>query len=156
MIKPITYAKEAKLEWFGPGPWVDEPDHLTFEYRGYTCAVLRTVLRELCEEEHYSGGSLCGYVRIPPHSKWYRSEELDFLDCHGGITLNHAKGEHWIGFDCAHSNDIVPSIEKNKLLHPKTALEEYFKDFPIFQRTYKDLEFVIDQCRLIVDQLLDD
>lgn len=72
---------------------------------------------------HYAivsyGTNPCAYVEIPGGHKLYdvrNKNELDNIDCHGGITYvskiglikpsnkNHRDG-HWIGWDYAHFGD---------------------------------------------------
>ena len=33
------YTPEFKEKWFGVGEWVDEPDVVKFDYKGYKCMV---------------------------------------------------------------------------------------------------------------------
>lgn len=155
------YTSDQKLKWWGYGEWVEEVDELFFTYKDYECKVLRIVHKEpFSKQEHYFGGHLCGYVKIPGdhpcHSKDLQNFDCDAqLDCHGGVTFHQ---DSWVGFNCAHSGDYVPSVEYLK----KTArnikemyvkIPEQLKKYSIFNPTYKNIQFCIQECKSVVDQL---
>jgi hypothetical protein len=171
IIKQLNeFLPEDKITWWGEGEWVDEPDTLKFEYKGYTCLISRMGIREpYAKEIHIFGGYLCGYVvmtdKHPLFGK-FNDELIYELDCHGGVTFNE-KGEsapHLIGFDCAHSGDIVPSPEKLYKNDPsfvdmRTRLEEMLKKLNldscrIFNKSYRNINFCIGECKGLVDQLI--
>lgn len=150
-----------KSSW-GPGEWQNEPDYHEFVYKGYHC---------FCKRVMFSG-HWCGYVELPldiaqkfcllDKKMW----EID-IDCHGGITYNEnflpPDGEEseffrYIGFDCAHSEDICPKMEQDLNLFRdkefKNKLNE-LREFLPFKQTYKNLEFLIEQLRYMVDQIED-
>lgn len=115
-----------------------EGDYKAFEYRGFKCRILRN-----------SGGliNLCGYVGLPEGHKWFGKgyDDID-VDVHGGLTYArnylHKQPETdlwWIGFDCAHLGDIA-FLEGN---------------YSIGLETYKDMEFVENEIKEMVDQLVD-
>jgi hypothetical protein len=102
-----------------PGPWDDEPeDRLAFQASGLDCLLLRSHI-----------GTWCGYVGVPPEHPLYGKdyddvhEEVD-IRVHGGLTysaglpyaakgsLNTARQRWWLGFDTAHSWDLVPGLLK--------------------------------------------
>jgi len=154
------YTSDQKLEWFGNGEWVEELDAIRFEYKGYECLVMRIVNQEpYAKEEHYFGGHVNGYVVIPKDHPFYgkNCDEIDF-DCHGGITFSECSDTHLIGFDCAHSMDYIPSLEKLR-----KEFNVFFKSGPVhegvlssyFNPTYKNMDFCIKECKSIVDQLID-
>lgn len=131
-----------------------------FEYKGYPCVVLMI-----------AGGHRCGYVGLSEDSPFYGKNYEDIpIECHWGLTYGRPyltehedKDTWWIGFDCAHCDD-KPDFE--------TALE-LFKDYPenikeLKRRmecgylnylyidgysTVRTLEFCIDECKKIVEQL---
>lgn len=108
------YPRELKHEFLGEGEWLDEPDEILFQYKDYDCWVKRIFEKEpYAEKLYYFGGHLCGYVAIPPEHPFYqkRYEDID-IDVHGGLTFGECSNKHWIGFDCAHSGDIVPSTKE--------------------------------------------
>lgn len=86
--------------------WDNEPDRLEFEHADFKCLILRP-----SEMKH-----LCGYVGLP---KWHPYYGKDYngidVEVHGGLTFSQqGDGERWdkdlwwLGFDCAHSQDLVP------------------------------------------------
>lgn len=97
--------------------WQTEPDHEAFEAHGLRCLVLR----------HGTLKHLCGYVGIPKGHRYF-GKEYDAVEFggdddwwpHGGLTYAQEAAPHekpdglwWFGFDCAHSGDFVPSMDKD-------------------------------------------
>lgn len=87
-----------------------------------------------------------GYVRIPEgHVLHGIPYDGLLINCHGGLTFsgNDLRGCEgwWIGFDCAHYNDLMLS-EVDKTDHFKEG-------------TYKTPDFVRMECRSIIDQIID-
>lgn len=95
------------------GPWTDEPDHSEFRHLGLPCMVHRG-----------PSGAWCGYVAVPLGHPWHSVHEMKIdADVHGGLTYGNKcqgsichipkEGEsddvYWLGFDCAHCDDITPS-----------------------------------------------
>ena len=131
----------------------------SFHYRGFQCCV---IFQDL--------GHRCGYVKIPYWHPAYEKnwDELD-IKCHGGITYadhsllgkTHTFG-WWIGFDCAHFGDI-PDVqsaikyfnegdeEQRKTLNFLYNLDKGQENFG----SVKTLDYCIQQCRSIVDQLME-
>lgn len=120
------------------GPWHDEPDkaHWVDEATGLDCLIVRNHL-----------GALCGYVGVPPAHPWHGKDYDDvYVDVHGGLTYAdrcQEDEEHgichlpepgrpddvwWLGFDCAHSGDLVPGVGR---------VSPY--------ETYRDLNYVRDE-----------
>jgi hypothetical protein len=151
------YTKEEKIKWFGEGEWVDEPDVIEFEHAGLRCCVCRNVSRETCEEFHMWGGNLNGYVGIDEtHPLYGKKTHEIYLDVHGGVTFSdHTDKGAWIGFDCAHSEDLVPSTQQIK----KELFDDIFpanwklRKCPIFNPTYRNKEYVISECKKLADQI---
>lgn len=117
----------------------NEPVYKKFEYRGYIYEVVRnrTML-------HY-----CGYVYTKfnePNGNMI-IEDRNRIYCHGGITYSDDKK---IGFDTAHYTDIVPM-----LIDDRTS--KLFDDMFGFrlEPTYKDIDFCENECRNIIDQLIE-
>lgn len=103
---------EWETEPYDWGTWVDEET-------GLTCLIRRN-----------HSGAWCGYVIVPPgHPIFAQSPASDddayhddlttgcpvWLDVHGGVTFDgYVKCDpagvrgHAVGFDCAHSRDVVP------------------------------------------------
>ncbi len=146
-------SSDEKIVLWGHGEWVEEPDFVEFEHENIQCKILRACT-----------GVLNGYVRIPHNHPYYQKkyEEMD-IECHGGLTFGECSDEHWIGFDCAHGFDLIPSHEnlfKNNpaLIESRKIMEELkekfnLKNSPIFQQTYKSVAFCINQCKSIAEQL---
>lgn len=131
------------------GPWDSEPDKVQWPdaATGLPCLIVRGPC-----------GNLCGYVGVPPGHPLY---ERDCDDCpvmaHGGLTFSDrcqsgrpedrgvchrpAPGESddvwWLGFDCAHWGDLVPS-------YPNVGMPD---------ELYRDIGYVTDQCRSLAAQL---
>lgn len=154
---------EEKIKWFGYGEWVEEADSVTLEYRGYKALIYRIMTRESEQVDRYSGGYLCGYIRIPKDHPYFESpwEEIFItFDCHGGITFSECHEEHWIGFDCVHLNDLNPGLEALKReiegnsKSPIFQIPEQYKNHPIFNKTYRNMQFCIDQCISLINQAI--
>ena len=118
-----------------------------FDYKGFPCVILFMDI-----------GHRCGYVGIPEAS----GIDVEEIDCHGGITYGPSSHLHlqednnieWIGFDTCHYCD-GRDIEK---------IKEYFPDrvslLTIMSSIHggykpKTLEFCEEQCKQIVDQVID-
>lgn len=138
-----------------------------FEYKGYPCVVL---FQKLCHR--------CGYVGIPPEHCYYNVDynEMD-ITCHGGLTYgsdtlpntDEEDGYHWIGFDCAHGLDeedyesgllyfkdepeIIESITRRKEFDKKFDAVHGYSGDNSWRGQIRDLAYVEDQCRYIVEQL---
>lgn len=146
--------KEVKESW-GQGEWVDEPDIVEFEYGDMKCEIQRNDL-----------GALCGYVHIPDYHKIYNfncygDDNFPEFDIHGGITF-FEKNDNMcaIGFDCAHTWDIVPYNQKileesrQRMKERMPWLYENEENSPFYKLScYKNINFVIQECRRLVDQL---
>ena len=118
-----------------------EPNYETFEYKGYYCVIKRML---------YLGGQLNGYVRIPENHHIYNREQHDLdIECHGGITFGpeELKGETgiFIGFDTAHYLDYMPFM----IMMTRSGQMEN-----IDEGTYKDITYVRNECKQIVEQLI--
>lgn len=122
-----------------------EPNGETFQYKGFKCLIKR----------HPDFFSLNGYVGLPEGHKFYGKgyDDID-IDCHGGITF----ADHWedqkdnlwyIGFDCAHHMDITPGCEMRLPLDMQMKISDIDSNV-----TYKNIEYVRNECKNIVDQLL--
>ena len=152
-----------KLEKWGDGPWVNEPDKMQYldTKTGLPCLAVRT-----------SMGNWCGYVGVskdhPLFAKDYNDDVLDIdLDVHGGLTFSDFSREDapegagichlpgpgepkkvwWFGFDCAHHMDLVPSMEQ---FHKEHGLL-----FPVLlgRGSYKTLEYVQSETEKLAEAL---
>ena len=111
--------------------WKNEPNEVELVLNGFDCRIERMPM-----------GHLCGYVRIPEAHPWYLKSysELDAVgvDAHGGLTFSGRlmdAGGYWIGFDCAHSGDLIPSTR-------------YLDS----ERTYKNIAYVTKELEHLTKQ----
>lgn len=112
-----------------------EPDREEFEHAGFKCLILR----------HPQLRHLCGYVGIPKTHPYYgkANDEIPYLQVHGGITWSQkGNGKQWnkkflwIGFDCAHAED----------LSPRSGLNRPFE-------IYRDIRYVRREVKSLAEQL---
>lgn len=129
-----------------------------FEYKGYPCVIL-----------FQSMGFRCGYVGLPKDNQYYGKEYDDIpVNCHCGLTYSSStlfcqedKNTWWIGFDCGHACDGF-DLEKIKeyfadneeVMKAMTYMRSYHeminKDYD-----FRTLEYVKEECKKIVDQLIE-
>lgn len=158
----INYLKDKK-SW-GPGEWQDELDEFLFVYREIICAVHRNFV---------TSGSLNGYVYIPRENPWVESashyDDVNDLEVHGGVTyggwgknctiwnhLDNLKDHFTIGFDTAHYMDQTPRISAmGKILGWDVKFPDVVLTGEIDKPTYKNMNFVINELKKLVDQVLD-
>ena len=122
--------------------WKNEPDEYEWvdQKTGYSCYI-----RRVPEMKH-----LCGYVKVYPSNFFYSTPKQfsglieRHFRVHGGVTFIgeiENKDGLWFGFDCCHAEDIIPEqVEKKPLTFSHSA-------------TYKNIEFVKEQCELLAKQL---
>jgi hypothetical protein len=153
------YTRDQKIKWCGYGEWAEEPDCIMIEYLGYEAMIQRVLKREpFCPEETYFGGHLCGYLKIPKDHPLFKTS-LD-LDCHGGITYYEWTEEHWVGFDCGHLGDYIPTMESLKNQRKAAGefeifpIPEEFKQYAIFNPSYKNITYCIDELIGMIDELI--
>ncbi len=173
MNKKHLYSSDEKLKWWGYGEWVEEPDQAIFEHNSIECMVVRVAIQEpYAKDFHMFGGHLCGYVRIPHNHPYYGKgdRDIDLEGGNGGLTYSEIDNEnhiylpkkgHWIGFDCAHIGDIIPSMKKSRDQNPEMKkfdemfpIPEGYEDSPLFKNTYKNIAFCIEECKSLADQLV--
>lgn len=148
MAMPYAYTppNAERIARFGNGEWNNEPNVVEWQ-QGYgvveavsdnTTTVGALDLYDCCILRHPSMGHLCGYVRIPTDHFFFSLTDMDaVIDAHGGITYDRTEGDdRWIGFDCAHGGDFVPSIG--------TMLQD---------ESYRNVEYVKREVTKIVNQL---
>lgn len=150
------------LQW-GIGPWNDEPaDTIVHgEYKEYKYHLQRSQL-----------GTWCGYVEVDPASP-YALEDYDKikLEVYGGVTYSEGgkyrktgKETFFIGFDCAHSDDLIPGAEilkqaiidsgDSKLKKLNELTQKLESTIPYLKKTYKTLEFATNECKSMIDQII--
>jgi hypothetical protein len=149
-VSPVDEAQQRKLELFGDGPWVDEPDRVEWRSHGLPCLIVR----------NKSNGALCGYVAVPPGHALYGLRDLP-LDVHGGITYADACNEHichvpregepahvwWFGFDCAHAEDLVP-LFFFRVVAPDGPPASYPGEV-----AYRDISYARNECEHLAGML---
>lgn len=134
-----------------------------FEYKGFPCVVLFMPM-----------GYRCGYVGLPKGNKYYNKEYDKIpVDCHCGLTYSEHglfgqedKDTWWIGFDCGHCCDGIDKDAFNKL-YEKEILNMNPIEFRAYMMNFdsiwelsleypvRTLEYVKNECRKIVDQILE-
>lgn len=129
-----------------------------FEHKGYKCACTFTKM-----------GFRCGYVAVDNTHPWFGKDFNDYgpeeIECHWGLTYA-GEGKHfydeddnlwWFGFDCGHCSD-MPDYKQAKeyglINEQEYFLGKRYESMLAFDdSTVKDLEFVKENCKLIVEQL---
>ncbi len=134
----------------------------------YSNSLMDKKYLEGLNEKHVFGGHLCGYVQLlDKFNILEKGLDLDF-DVNGGITYNEKECDNlnWIGFDCAHLNDYLPSTEYQYKTDPafikitedsKKLFEKFGLDYdksPLNQKSYKNINFCVNECKNLVDQIL--
>lgn len=157
---------DQKLENWGYGEWVEEPDLIEFEHTGFECRVQRIFHRE--NSKILFGGHLCGYICVNEGHPWHGliAKELSpEASVHGGITYAaQNKDGYWIGFDCAHFRDLLPSMVDfrkrmyqtderfKKIKDAQMKLESQFSSSAFFKETYRNIEYVVKECKSLAEQ----
>jgi hypothetical protein len=160
----IIVNSENKRLWWGEGQWVDEPDVLEFVHNDIFCKIIRVAALDGPQEKVYIfGGHLCGYVCIPfghqDYNKDIFSRDSYEYEVHGGLTMGelYDDGKFWIGFDCGHSGDLVPSmIDIKKFIKKNIMKKNHAIDFSKvahFNPTYKTWDYVLEQVKHLADQV---
>lgn len=145
---------ETKREEWGEGPWVTEPDEVTFEHAGMQCWIRR----------HPHLGHFCGYVSVPRshplHGLHYDDILLDGLDHpHGGLTFADRwdDGEGWwFGFDCGHAGDVSPFMLEYRNHQPDGLLSQMTRqrsESTLWREEYRDVQYVMSHCERLAVQL---
>lgn len=117
-----------------------------FEYKGYKCRIIRMGIFEL------GIFHLCWYVLLTEKDKWYKKDWMDLpYTVHGGLTysnsyLRYQPEKDWwrIGFDCNHAGDLSMDYQLNK------------ECMLWINATYKTMEFVENELKQLVDQIVSD
>lgn len=150
-----TETKIDRAGW-GEGPWDNEPDRIEWESHGFPCLMRRTDM-----------GNWCGYVAVLPGHPVFEKNYNDVdVNVHGGLTYaEHCHGSichvpkpgepdnvWWLGFDCAHGGDVVPSYRR---LYKEIGLSATaFTGFDDrLRERYRDVPYVRDQIEHLAAQL---
>lgn len=128
-----------------------------FEYKGYPCVILMHAI-----------GFRTGYVGIPKGHKYYKVgyEKLMDISCHGSLTYSAKSLTDqtdtdiwWIGFDCGHYGDGYDYDTAIKLFKDYSETIENIKTIAAIRQKFNDgfeaksLEYCIEECKEIVDQI---
>ena len=119
LIEYSTVSRNTKLDKWGEGPWLDEPEKVQWAdpATGLPCLARRNVRM----------GQWCGYVGVAEGHPLFGTDGDD-LEVHGGVTFTstcsdegdeseaicHVPGEGdpdhvwWFGWDCGHASDQIP------------------------------------------------
>jgi len=154
MVNDISFWDPLGKKNWGPGPWQREPDRVEFEAHGFPCLMVRGVVT----------GAWCGYVGVPEghwaYGKPYGSVEVEGIHselnyaakCSGRIchVPKPGKPDHvwWLGFDCAHFNDIAPALEAR--LRDVMGVNRLFGDS---WRSYKTVAWVKNEVKRLARRL---
>lgn len=159
-MKTIEYRTIDKSSWELRGPWDNEPDKVQWQDAdtGLPCLIVR----------HPSSGHFCGYVGVaeghPAFGKDYEDESVGDVRVHGGLTFankcqpkeHESEGichlpepgepDHvwWLGFDCAHCDDLSPA---------RAARNGIFA--PHHSEVYRDIAYVRAAVEGLAKQLKD-
>lgn len=160
-----------KSEW-GPGPWADEPDKLSWTdpVTQLPCLIVRG-----------PAGVLCGYAGILEPHPWFGREAYlsedgspsigQFVSVHGGLTYSGlcspgadeghgichvpqpGESDHvwWFGFDCGHAWDLSPGMNW-VLTKVYRANGEPLPDYHSSD-VYRDVRYVMAQVSSLSQQL---
>lgn len=145
-LKKVEYQKE---KW-GRGPWDHEPDRIEWEHAGFDCLAIRNIM-----------GVWCGYVAVPAGHPLYRidyNRADNFVKVHGGVTYSDKCAGHichipkpgrpddvwWIGFDCGHSQDIIPAFIDMHINEIKKI---------VFKAQYRDIGYVRREVNRLAEQI---
>lgn len=157
-MNTLEYRTVDKSTW-GAGPWQSEPDKKQWQdmATGLPCLIVRA-----------PSGALCGYAGVDQqhlfHGKSYM--DIDHLECHGGLTFSeschpnetpetgicHITGpdepDHvwWLGFDCAHCNDLTPGSDA--LMRSVLGNAAFLS-----HGVYRDFSYVTQQVTQLAQQL---
>lgn len=131
MMKAVKkFLPTHKLEIFGYGPWVDEYDYVEFIHAGILCIVQRNP----------SLGTLSGLCILPDNHSWNEDgTDLSLIQSHGLLVTILSGGKVRLGFICSQEGDLIPSDD---LIEDTT-------------KTYRTLDYVIDQCKYLAEQILE-
>lgn len=126
------------------GPWDGEPDRKEWRYKGLPCLIVRNRF-----------GALCGYVGVSPGHPWHEKPYQDIdADVHGRLTYSDSCAEGgpichvplpgepdtvwWLGFDCAHYQDVSPG----------------FRHVSLGGEVYRDIAYVTGEVQGLADQAI--
>lgn len=129
---------EEKIQLWGYGPWVEEPDEIKFFKHGFTCCI-----------ERFSQGFLYAYVRLYKHPNpyYYRKNLQSFSN----LIFNDFLTEeiYTIGFKSNRTYDFIP---EHYALLKNPELKKLYKSIQVYRSTQdciKALEMLTHKMWLI-------
>lgn len=149
--------REPLRETWAKGPWDDEPDLVEWRHPYFPGLPLLAVRNAV--------GAWCGYVGVPPGHPWHgKDRDACDADAHGGLTYSDkcsgdichvaAPGEPddvwWLGFDCAHAGDVMPSVVAILAAKRLDTFGDVFGN-----DKYRDLAYVMDEVEGLAVQVRD-
>lgn len=165
-METMSWTTVDKSTW-AHGPWHGEPDKMQWpdEATGLPCLVHRSDF----------SGAWCGYVGVPEGHPWHEMNAFEIdADVHGALNfatfcmdtgdesrgICHVAGPgesdhvYWIGFDCGHAFDAKPGADAfMRSVAPHLEEMRQSMSVGILAETYRDLDYVRDQCRLLAAQV---
>lgn len=130
------------------------------DYKGFPCVVL-----------FMPHGWRCGYVGLPKGNKYYKvNYSLIPIGCHCGLSYSASTLQcqtdtdmWWIGFDCNHHCDGWDLDTAKEYFKGNEGLEKFYKaaeesgllETRNQHKTAKTVEYVLENCKGIVDQILE-
>ena len=116
-----------------------EPTSFSFFHRGFPCLGCIGNLE-----------TWCGYVGVGEEHPLYKIHYDDIeIEVHGGLTFSSCDLPYdgvsevwWLGFDCAHAGDRIPGFSVHPVFNQSASI-------------YRDIDFVKNECRSLVEQLSD-
>lgn len=119
---------DEKLERWGYGEWIEEPDMVDFIHKGISCKCLREI--NLNKKNHC--GYWIGMVYVYEYPSWAKK-----IVVHGGLNFIKPRLglEYSIEFSCDYK-DLCPSDKTNEYL-----------------LTYKNIKFVMDETKNLAEQV---
>ena len=165
-----------KSQW-GAGAWHTEPDKIQWidEATDQDCLIVRGLSGALCayvgvkpsHPWHGKGYAQCT-LPIACGESWCNHSVGSLVGVHGGVTFTNkcqdvddecegvchrpvaGREDHvwWIGFDCAHYNDVSPGYAA--LMSRELGGPSMFGD-----GEYRDVAYVVAQVRTLAEQLIE-
>lgn len=135
--------------------WLTEQNLKEFTYKGVNCLIVRNSIFK----------HLNGYIECQDDAM---KEKLRDLTAHGSWTYeekrnptSNKKSSHvWIGFDCAHANDLLPGIsellnhEEFKNLSKELSRIELLLNSDAKNKTYRNMAYVEKTIKDLIDQVI--
>lgn len=142
----LTWKTVDRANWKNREVPNDEPDKAHWAAHGFDCLIVRG-----------PSGALCGYVGVPPgHPAFEQYYETVDVEVHGGLTFAdrcapNANQERsichmdefavhktvwWLGFDCAHCDDLCPAYMDQDYINSTHCI---YRDFNYVQREVESL-----------------